>query len=315
MKRFVILAALAAAACQSGDLARLNPFRDARMPEVRLGSLFPNVSIPQLPTYALADLLPEMAFLRDAPPDVMAGQGGYVGAVTAYDGALPLALAATSERPMSVRVTGKGRDYAMRGYLSTVPVGADMLWDLTVLSFEDRRGRVGSLRPPLAAGRMTSAADGRVRGVAIDFPALRERGEEAPVRGGGEYETIADSFRYLSPPLPAKPVAVGDRLDRPQPLQRLLVRTTAKPAQDSQVSRVVGRTSYKGRDSLLVVHEGEVAYRSGADGVTIAVAGHSLYDLATGQLAHSVLKLARSGRIDGQPADEVAFVETAVELR
>ncbi len=315
MKRLVILAALAAVGCQSGDLARLNPFRDARMPEVKLGSLFPDLRMPQLPTYALADLLPEMAFLRDAPPDVAAGQGGYLGEVTPYDGALPLALAATRDRPMSVRVTGKGRDYALRGYLSTVPVGGDMLWDLQVLSFEDRRGRVGSLRPPLATGRMTTAPDGRVRGVAIDFPALRARGAEAPPPGGAEYETLADAFRYLSPPLPGKPVALGDRLDRPQPLQRLLVRTTAKPERDSQVSRVAGRTLYKGRDSLLVVHQGEVAYRAGADGVAISVTGHGVYDLQTGLLAQSVLKVARAGRIDGQPVDEVAYIETAVELR
>ena len=315
MKRLVILAALAAAACQSGDLARFNPFRDAKLPEVKLGSLFSDLRMPQLPTYALADLLPEMAFLRDAPPDVTAGHGGFVGEVTPYDGALPLVLASTNDRPMSVRVTGEGRDYALRGYLSTVPVGGDMLWDLQVLSFEDRRGRVGSLRPPLATGRMTTAADGRVRGVVIDFPALRQRGAEAPRPGGAEYETLADAFRYLSPPLPGKAVAAGDRLDRPQPLQRLLVRTTAKPERDSQVSRIVGRTVYKGRDSLLVVHDGEVAYRSNADGVAISVAGHSVYDLQTGLIAQSVIRLARAGRIDGQPVDDLAYVETAVELR
>ena len=315
MKRLVILAALAAAACQSGDLARLNPFRDARLPEVNLGSLFSDLRMPELPTYALADLLPEMAFLRDAPPDVAAGHGGYVGEVRPYEGALPLALASTRDRPMSVRVTGEGGDYALRGYLSTAPVGADMLWDMQVLSFEDRRGRVGSLRPPLATARMTTAPDGRVRGVALDFPALRERGAETPRPGGVEYETLANALRYLSPPLPGKPVAAGDRLDRPQPLQRLLARTTAEPARDSQVSRIVGRTVYKGRPALLVVHEGEVAYEAGAEAVALAVAGHSLYDLETGLLAHSALRLARAGRIDGRPVDEVAYVETAVELR
>jgi hypothetical protein len=315
MKRFVILAALAAAACQSGDLARLNPFRNAELPEVKLGSLFSGMRLPQLPTYALTDLLPEMAFLRDAPPDVAAGYGGYVGEVSPYDGALPLALRETRDRPMSVRVTGKGRDYALRGYLSTVALGGDMLWDLRVLSFEDRRGRIGSLRPPLATGRMTTAPDGRVRGVAVDFPALRERGEAAPPQGSAEYETLADAFRYLSPPLPGKPVAPGDRLGQPRPLQRLLAHTTAKPARDSQTSRVVGRTVYKGRDSLLVVHDGEVAYSAGADRVVLSVAGHSLYDLETGQLAHSVLRLTRSGSIDGRPADDLAYIETAVELR
>jgi hypothetical protein len=162
---------------------------------------------------------------------------------------------------------------------------------------------------------MATAPDGRVRGVVIDYPALRERGAEPPPPGGVEYETLADAFRYLSPPLPGKPVALGDRLDRPQPLQRLLVRTTAQPARDSQVSRIVGRTVHKGRDALLVVHAGEVAYRSGADGVAISVAGHGVYDLQTGLLAHSVLRIARAGRIDGQPVDEVAYIETAVELR
>lgn len=315
MKCFVILAALAAAACQSGDLARLNPFRDAELPEIELGSLFGDLRMPQLPTYALADLLPEMAFLRDAPPDVEQGYGGFVGEVRPYDGAAPLTLAPVRDRPMSVRVTGEGRDYALRGYLSTVAVGGDMLWDLQVLSFETRRGRVGSLRPPLATGRMTTGPDGRVRGVAIDFPALREHGAKPPPPGSVEYQTLADAFRYLSPPLPARPVAAGARLDRPQPLRRLLLSTTAEPARDSQASRIVGLVDYKGREAVLVVHEGEVAYRAGDEAVAIAVAGHSLYDRATGQLAHSALRLARTGRLDGRPLDEVAYVETAVELR
>lgn len=313
MRRFAFAAALGLAACQSGDLARLNPFREASLPEVKLSGLLPDVRMPQLPTYALADLLPEMAFLRDAPPDVESGYGGYVGEVRPYDGAVSLGLAEVQDRPMSVRVTGRDRDYAMRGRLSTVRVGDDMLWDLQVLSFEDRRGRVGSLRPALAVGRMTTTPDGRVRGVAVDFPAFRERGARPPAPGSAEYETLADSFRYLSPPLPSKPVAPGDGMDRPQPLQRLLLRTTAKPAHDGQTSRVVGLTTYKGREVLLVQHAGEVAYKSGADGVTIAATGHSLYDTATGLLVRSVLRLARTGAIDGAPVDEVAFIETAVD--
>jgi len=315
MKRLVIAAVLAAAGCQSADLSRLNPFRDMKLPDVNVGSLIPDIRLPQVPTYALADLLPEMGFLRDAPPDVTAGRGGYVGEVRPYAGAQPLVLAELRERPMSVRVTGRGRDYAMRGYLSTVRVGGDMLWDLQVLSFEDRRGRTSALRPPLATGRMTTTPDGRVRGVAIDYPALRERGAEVPRAGSVEYETLADAFRYLAPPLPAKPIAEGEGLDRPQPLQRLLLRTSAKPAQDTHASRVAGVTTYKGRDALLVLHEGEVAYRAGDEALAIAVAGHSLYDLQTGMLAHSVLKLARTGRLEGKPVDEAVFIETAVELR
>lgn len=313
MRRFAFAAALTLAACQSADLARLNPFREASLPKVDFSRLLPDVRMPQLPTYALADLLPEMAFLRDAPPDVASGYGGYVGEVRPYEGALSLALAEIRDRPMSVRVTGQGRDYAMRGRVSTVRVGADMLWDFQVLSFEDRHGRVASLRPPLATGRMTTAPDGRVRGVAVDFAALRERGQQAPRPGSVEYETLADSFRYLSPPLPAKPVAVGDRLDRPQPLQRVLLSTTAKPVRDAQSSRAVGLTMHKGREALLVQHEGEVAYQSGSDGVTLSVAGHGLYDVETGLLVSSVLRLARTGRIDGAPVDEVAYIETAVD--
>ena len=194
-------------------------------------------------------------------------------------------------------------------------VGADILWDLSILTFEDRRRRLSALRPPLATGRMTTTETGAVRGVALDFPALRARGAAVPARGDAEYETLADSLRYLAAPLPANAVAEGDNLGPPSAVQRLTARTSANVERNDIRTRAAGLTRYGDRPALLAVYDGGMLFVNRSDRMELQIAGHAVYDLATGLVMRSILRLTWRGQVEGRATDEQVFIETAITPR
>ncbi len=303
-----ILAGCLLQGCGGSGLGDLNPFKDMSLPDL------------SLPTgageaYAASDLLPEMAFGRGDRPDIDAAYGGYAGTVDDAAAPVRLRLAAPDDFALSVRVTGGRNDYSLRGLGEAVRVGPDILWDLSVLTFEDRRRRLSALRPPLASGQMTTTETGAVRGVALDFPALRARGAAVPARGETEYETLADSLRYLAAPLPAKAVAVGDDLGPPSAVRRLAARTSAEVRRDDVGTRAAGLTRYRGRPALLAVHGGGMLFVNRADRMELRVAGHAVYDLETGLVLRSILRLTWRGQVDGRAADQQVFIETAITPR
>lgn len=304
----VIAVGMLLSGCESPDIGKLNPFKDMSLPDLSLPS-------SDGEAYAASDLLPEMAFGRGDLPDVDTEFGGYAGPVEPSTAPVRLSLTEPGEFAMSVRVTGSRNDYSLQGLGGTVRVGADVLWDLSILTFEDRRRRLSALRPPLVAGRMTTTETGTVRGVALDFPALRERGGAVPARGDAEYETLADSLRYLAAPLPADSVAVGDDLGPPIAVQRLTARTSADIQRNDIGTRLAGATSYGERSALLAVYDGGMLLANGADRVALQIAGHAVYDLETGLMLRSILRLTWRGQVDGVATDEQIFIETAITPR
>ncbi len=304
----VVIGGCLLSGCESTDLDSLNPFKDMSLPDLSLPS-------GDGDAYAASDLLPEMAFGRGDQPDVDNRLGGYAGPVDEAAKPVRLHFVAPNEFAMSVRVTGSRNDYSLQGLGKAVRVGADVLWDLSILTFEDRRRRLSALRPPLAAGRMTTTETGAVRGVVLDFPALRARGTALPARGDAEYETLADSLRYLAAPLPANTVAAGDNLGPPSAVRRLTARTSAKVERDDIRTRVAGPTRYADRAALLAVYDGGMLFVNGSDRMTLQIAGHAVYDLETGLVLRSILRLTWRGQVEGRATDEQVFIETAITPR
>jgi hypothetical protein len=307
-----LLLAGSLAGCESLGLRDFDPTAAIRLPDVEL----PQVELPQLaeplPTYAATDLLPTMGYtvFGEQVARVDAAHGGYDGPL----GPLPEKVE-VGRRPVErfdafVRVRGSAGDYQLFGYGSTVPVQVDTLWDISVVTFQNRARRLSALRPPLAVGRMLTTPEGDVRGIALGFPALQARGVEPPAKDSVEYVALADAMRYLVVPLPEASVGSGDSLGLPAALSRMLQRTTTAPVRNTAATRLIGITSYRGRSALVGQYQGEVAYERGADRLRLAIAGHVLVDLETGMGLAAVLRLRRDGQLDGRPVDDQALIET-----
>jgi hypothetical protein len=300
---------LALAGCAGDELERFNPFAELTLPKL-------NLELPELPrmTYAVSDLLPDLAQRPPAPPDVESGVGGFTGALGRPDGKLEWRAGQVSDFRLSVHVISGDRDYLLQGRGSTVAVGPDLLWDLQIVSFEDRQRRLVALRPPLVQARMSATPEGGVRGLALDFPAHRERRAAAPERGSAEYRALSDGLRYLVQPLPAGPVAIGDSLGRPQALDLVMANNGQTPENDSATLRLVGTAQYQGREVIVGEHSGAVGFRQNEDRLSFAIAGHVLYDRESGLPIVSVLRLSREGRLDGHSVGGAAYIETRLVL-
>ncbi|MBM3491217.1 MAG: hypothetical protein FJX68_12375 [Alphaproteobacteria bacterium] len=301
--------AAALAGCAEGELRRYNPLADFALPKL-------NFDLPEMPrlTYAASDLLPDLAVRPATPPDVEGGIGGFAGAIDEPDGPLLWQTSLVADFRLSVHVFASQRDYLLQGRGSTVAVGPDLLWDLQVVSFEDRQRRLVALRPPLVQARMTATPEGTVRGLTIDFPAHRERRAAAPERDSAEYRALAEGLRYLVQPLPLAAVKVGDSLGRPQALELALASTSLAPQDDTIATRVAGRARYQGREAIVARHEGAISFRQNDDRLRFSIAGHVLYDRQSGLPLVSVLRLSREGVLNGQPINDRAHIQTQIVL-
>lgn len=304
-----LCAVLALAGCAGDELQRFNPFAELTLPKLAL-------ELPELPrmTYAVSDLLPDLAQRSPTPPDVESGLGGFTGAVGRPDGKLDWRAGQVPDFRLSVHVISGERDYLLQGRGATVAVGPDLLWDLQIVSFADRQRRLVALRPPLVQVRMSATPVGGVRGLAIDFPAHRERRAAAPERDSGEYRALSEGLRYLVQPLPAGPVAIGDSLGRPQALDLALAGSSLVPESDTAALRVAGTAQYQGREVIVGQHSGAVRFRQNDDRLSLAITGHVLFDRQSGLPLASVLRLTREGRIDGQPISGTAYIQTSLVI-
>lgn len=306
-----VLAVLALAACE--QVQSLNPLAGLEMPSLGLdGFEMPSLGldIPEA-NVALADLLPEMAYGRGAAPRVDGPNGGFPGEVAPLAGdAPPLVLARDADLAFATRVFAEGRDYAVRGAGALTAVADDRLWQLDVLTFEDRRRRLASVTPPLVSVRMTTGADGRAGGLVMDFPAFAARGARLPDRDSGEYEALAGSLRYLVQPLAGERGTIG----RPAALARLL-RGAPAPVSDTTAGRIVGTTRLGERDAWVAVFDGEAVLELRDDRLVYRTLGHAVIDRATGLTLRSVVQIDRAGRVDGTGIADTVLIETQIRPR
>jgi len=311
-----LAAALALASCADSGLGRYNPLKDVSLPSLDLGLddlSLPDLSLPTTAalgdaTFAATDILPEFAFGRRGPVDVDAGVGGYTGAVDRQAAPQLPPLGTLRGFQFAVRVFGSGADYAVRGLGSTTTLGQDRLWQLEVVSFEDRHRRLVSLRPPIVAASMTASDTAASKGLAVAFPAVAA--SRAPQRGSPEYEALAESLRSLSAPLAAES-GEAERIGRPAALERL-VRAAKPPASDTTAGRIVGTASVEGRRAAVALYDGEAAYVDGANRLTFAAKGHALIDLESGLALASTVRLRRTGSLDGRRVADEVTIETAI---
>ena len=301
MSRYLPTTTLAAglllAGCGEGGMSQrlrdLNPLDKVSLPRLEL----PGIDVGNL---AVSDLLPRLALEESAPPAVDGPNGGYAGPVTPLAGPVALPAEGVADFDLLMRVGGDMPPFLWRALGATARVGDDLLWDIDIVSFQDRNRRLTAVRPPLATGLMTTMADGRVRGLSLDFPALVQSGGEAPTPGSREYESLRQSLSYLAGPVSASPVSADDNLGTPAVLAAVLAQSTARRENDTLFTRLAGRTEVEGRQALLLVYGGGIDLVADEGRVRYSVAGHLLRDAATGLPLSADLVIAREGRIEGR---------------
>jgi len=308
---------LAGAGCESNPLANLElpKLELPKLDQLHLPQLeLPEVQTPDLPRldYVL-DVYPQYKLPRLPLPDAETGVGGYAGAVRAIDAPLMLHLDPPPRRVSFLyRTTGVRNDFQFAGDASFTIEGQDLAFAGEMLAFRDERSQRRSVTPPLVSAKLIAARDGAVRGLVLDYPAAKRYGADVPARGSREDEAISNGFRDLIQRLPDKPVAAGDALPLPGPLSRFLASVAAPPASNTLKLEAVGQTDWRGRPTLVARYDGAATYRSEADQVSFAAAGHALFDLETGLMVGGLLRVSTSGSVDGKSVDSRVFIESAV---
>lgn len=316
-RRLVLAVLLLLASCQS------NPFSKLELPKVELPSLdslrLPQIELPEIQTpdlprldYVL-DVFPQYKLPRLPLPNADAGTGGYTGPVAALSQPVTLRLMPPARRvSFLVRITGVRNDFQFAGDAGFAVQGEDLALAAEMLAFRDERTQRRSVRPPLASARLIAARDGAVRGLVVDYPAAKRFGGDAPERGSRENDAIANGFRDLVQRLPDKPVASGDALPLPGPLTRFLASAGGPPSSNTLKLEAVGLTEVRGHRALVARYSGEAVYATEQDKVTYAAAGHALFDLDTGLLVGSLLRVTSAGTVDGKRIDSRVFIESAI---
>lgn len=318
----IAAALLLLASCESNPFGKFE-LPKLELPKIELPSLdnlrLPQIELPEIQTpdlprldYVL-DVFPQVKLPRFPLPNTDAGVGGYTGPVSAIAQPVTLRLVPPARRVTFLhRITGVRNDFHFAGDAGFSAQGEDLTLGAEMLTFRDERTQRRSVSPPLSSARLILARDGQVRGLVVDYPAAKRFGGDAPERGSRENDAISNGFRDLVQRLPDKAVAAGDALPLPGPLTRFLASAGGPPSSNTLKLEVVGLTQWRGHGALLARYGGEASYVSDPDRVTYAAAGHALFDLETGLLVGSLLRVTGSGVVDGKKIDNRVFIESAV---
>ena len=317
-RRLMLAAALfLLASCES------NPFARFELPKVELPSLdnlrLPQIELPEIQTpdlprldYVL-DVFPQFKLPRLPLPNTDAGVGGYTGAVTALDRPVTLRLLPPARRVSFLyRITGVRNDFQFAGDAGFSAQGEDLALAAEMLAFRDERTQRRSVRPPLASARLIAAPNGAVRGLVVDYPAAKRYGGDAPERGSRENDAISNGFRDLVQRLPDKPVGAGDALPLPGPLTRFLASAAGPPGSNTLKLEAVGIAEVRGHRALLARYSGEAVFSNEQDKVGYAAAGYALFDLDTGLMVGSLLRVTGDGVVEGRRVANRVFIESAI---
>jgi len=317
-------AAVAAACVALLGACESNPFRNLELPKLELPSLdalrLPQIELPEIQTpdlprldYVL-DIYPQYKPPRLPPPSTHAGVGGYTGPVAAIAQPVALRLNPPAQRRIGFlyRTTGVRNDFQFAGDAAFSEQSGDLAFAAEMLAFRDERSQRRSVRPPLASARLIAARDGQVRGLVVDYPVAKRYGGDAPERGSRENDAISNGFRDLIQRLPSEPVKAGDALPLPGPLARFLASAAGPPASNTLKLEAVGIGQARGRAALLARYGGEASFVSEPDRIAYAIAGHALFDLDSGLMVESLLRVTSAGQIEGKRIANQVFIESAV---
>jgi hypothetical protein len=120
------------------------------------------------------------------------------------------------------------------------------------------------------------------RGQVRDVAAALTTGETGGIESAPFVEWLQANFGEMLPLLPSAGIRSGDRLyDEQTELGELFDEAPQLPVH--AVGRVKGRTSYQGRDSVLVEYTGG----GSGSGVSVQIAGYELIDVKTGLVSRS----------------------------